>query len=140
MRNGVADYKTYFKEAYFTGTHEAAIQDVLNRKADIGSAKNTIFERMAHADKTISRVLAVLAKSADVPENALAVRRGLDGTLKRALLDALLSMSTVSEGQVILLNFGAKKFILTMDKEYWPVIQYAHEINLDLTTYDYMNE
>jgi ABC-type phosphate/phosphonate transport system substrate-binding protein len=64
----------------------------------------------------------------------------LDRALKRAFLDALLTMSTVREGQAILLNFGAKKFILTADKEYWPVIQYAREINLDLATYDYMNE
>jgi phosphonate transport system substrate-binding protein len=140
MRSGVADYKTYFREAYFAGTHEAAIQDVLNRKADIGSAKNTVFERMAQADKTISRDLVVLAKSANVPENALAVRRDLDAALKRALLDSLLSMGTMLDGQPILLNFGAKKFIPTTDKEYWPVIQYSREINLDLTTYDYMNE
>jgi phosphonate transport system substrate-binding protein len=112
----------------------------LTRKADVGSAKNTIYERMAQTDKAISRDLVVLAKSANVPENALAVRRDLDIALKRALLDALLSMSNGREGQTILLNFGAKKFILTVDKDYWPVIQYAREINLDLATYDYMNE
>jgi len=140
MRNGVSDYKAYFKETYFTGTHEAAVDDVLNKKADVGSAKNTIYERMAQTDKAISRDLVVLAKSANVPENALAVRRDLDIALKRALLDALLSMSNGREGQTILLNFGAKKFILTVDKDYWPVIQYAREINLDLATYDYMNE
>jgi phosphonate transport system substrate-binding protein len=32
MRNGVSDYKAYFKETYFTGTHEAAVDDVLNKK------------------------------------------------------------------------------------------------------------
>lgn len=140
MRNGVSDYKTYFKEIYFAGTHEAAIQDVLNGKADIGSAKNTVFERMVQSDKTISKELVVLAKSANVPENALAVRRDLDTAMKRALLDALLNMGDSKGGQTILLNFGAKKFIPTTDKEYWPIIQYAREINLDLATYNYVND
>lgn len=140
MRHGVTDYKTYFTEAYFTGTHEAAIYDVLNKKADVGALKNTIFERLAKADTRIGRELVVLEKSADVPENALAARRDLGASVKRALLDTLLGMSEDREGRTILLNFGARRFILTTDKEFSPVVQYAREINLDLATYDYMNE
>jgi len=139
-RHGIADYKTYFKEAYFAGTHEAATYDVLDRKADIGAPKNTIFERLAQADTRISRELVVLEKSADVPENALGARRDLDTALKKALLDALLGMSEDREGRTILLNFGARRFILTTEKEYSPVVQYAREINLDLAKYDYTNE
>jgi phosphonate transport system substrate-binding protein len=140
MRHGVTDYKTYFKEVYFTGTHDHAILDVLNKRADVGAAKNTVFERLAQTDTRISQELVVLDKSANVPENALAVRRDLDTALKRLLLDALLSMSNRSDGQTILLNFGAKRFILTADRDYWAVVQYAREINLDLAKYDYMNE
>ena len=40
--NGVDNYKEYFSETYFTGTHEDAIQDVLNKQAEIGAAKNTV--------------------------------------------------------------------------------------------------
>ena len=139
-RHGVTDYRTYFREVYFAGTHEAATHDVLDKKADIGAPKNTIFERLAQADTRIRRELVVLEKSADVPENALAVRRDLDTSLKKALLNALLGMSEDREGRTILLNFGAKRFILTTDKEYSPIMQYAQEVNLDLAKYDYMNE
>ena len=41
--NGIKDYKTYLKETYFTGTHDDAIYDVLDKRADIGAAKNTIY-------------------------------------------------------------------------------------------------
>ena len=51
-KQGIKDYKAYFKEIYFSGTHEDAIQDVLNKKADIGAAKNTVFERLAQSDHT----------------------------------------------------------------------------------------
>jgi phosphonate transport system substrate-binding protein len=138
--HGITDYKTYFKETYFTGTHEDAIYDVLNRKADIGAAKNTVFERLGQADKRIRQELVVLDKSADVPENGLAVRKGLEPALKKALLEALLNAQSDPAGQTVLKNFGAGKFILTTDRDYGPVFQYARDINLDLVTYDYMNE
>ena len=38
---------TFLEESYFTGTHEDAILDVLNGKADIGAAKDTVFYRLA---------------------------------------------------------------------------------------------
>jgi phosphonate transport system substrate-binding protein len=139
-RHGVTDYKTYFRETYFTGTHEDAIYDVLNKKADVGAAKNTVFERLAQTDKRVRQELAVLDKSPDVPENALAVRKDLDPSVKKALRDALLTMHGDRGGLTILLNFGAKKFIPTTDKDYEPVFRYAREISLDLATYDYMNE
>ena len=57
---GVKDYRAHFKETYFAGTHEDAIYDVLNKKADIGAAKNTVFERLAQADSRILRELEIL--------------------------------------------------------------------------------
>ena len=71
---GIGDYKTYLKEVYFAGTHEGAIDDVLNKKADIGAAKNTVFDRLAVADERIKNELLVLDQSPEVPENGLAVR------------------------------------------------------------------
>jgi phosphonate transport system substrate-binding protein len=48
--NGIEDFNNWFAETYFTGTHEDAIYDVLNKKADIGAAKNTVFYRLAEKD------------------------------------------------------------------------------------------
>ena len=45
-KHGIGNYRSYFKETYFAGTHEDAIYDVLNKKTDIGAAKNTVFERL----------------------------------------------------------------------------------------------
>jgi phosphonate transport system substrate-binding protein len=70
--HGIEDFNTFIHEAYFTGTHEDAIYDVLNNKADIGAAKNTVFMRLAAADSRIKNDLIILTKSPDVPENVLA--------------------------------------------------------------------
>ena len=137
--HGIEDYRTYFRETYFTGTHEDAIYDVLNKKADIGAAKNTIFYKIAKSDKRIIEELIILEKSPDVPENGLAVRKELDSSIARELKDTLMHMHHDEEGRQVLRNFGAERFIETFHSDYAAVYKYAHKIGLDLTTYNYLN-
>ncbi len=139
-RNGIADYKEFLKETYFTGTHEDAIYDVLNKKADIGAAKNTIFYALAAEDKRLLDELLIIEKSLDVPENGIAVSKDLDGRIKDQLKDLLLNMHNDPEGKKILKDFGARIFIETTDNDYSNVNTLAKEIGLNLKTYDYINE
>lgn len=134
------DYRSYLKEIYFTGTHEDAIYDVLNGKADIGAAKNTVYERLAESDAKIADDLVVLERSPNVPENALAVRKDLDEAVKQRLTEVLLSMHTDPEGRAVLEVFGEGRFIATSDADYQPVYRYARQVGLNLATYDYRNE
>jgi len=138
--HGVDDPTQWLKESYFTGTHEGAIEDVLERKADIGAAKNTVFLMLAGNDPRITDELVILAVSPDVPENALCVRSNLDESLKRRLQDALLGMDENAVGRAILHAFGAARFIPTSEDDYAPVFEYAAIIGLDLETYDYLND
>jgi phosphonate transport system substrate-binding protein len=135
-----ADWKNYLKEGYFTGTHEDAIYDVLNNKADIGAAKNTVFNRLAKADARIAKELVILEKSPDVPENGLALRRDIDESLRNRMKEALLGMHLDPEGKKVLERFGAQKFIETTNQDYLPVLKYAEEAHLNLATYDYIND
>ena len=138
--HGIETYKTFFNETYFTGTHQDAIYDVLNKKADVGAAKNTMFYRLAAYDRRIIEELAILARSPDVPENGLAVRKDLDDAIKHKLKKMLINMHTDAEGINVLKNFGAKKFIETSNDDYESVYRYVRQIGLNLTTYDYINE
>ncbi len=137
---GIKDYKVYLKERYFTGTHEHAIYDVLNKKADIGAAKNTVFQRFADTDSRITDELVILRRSPDVPENGLAVRKDLDDSIKNKLKIAILNMHNDPDGRNVLKNFGAQRFIETTDDDYSGVYKYIKEINLNLATYDYIND
>jgi phosphonate transport system substrate-binding protein len=137
--NGIQDYRVFLQEVYFTGTHEGAIYDVLDKKADIGAAKNTVFYRLARTDPRISAELLILDRSPDVPANGLCVRKDFDGILKTELKKTLLNMDHDAEGQQVLKDFGARRFIATSGADYAPVYEYAEHIGLDLATYDYMN-
>ncbi len=139
-KNGVGDYSKYLGETYFAGTHEGVIDDVLNKKADIGAAKNTVFDRLAATDKRLQNELLVLDQSPDVPENGLAVRKDLDSSLKQKLKEVLINMQNDADGKEVLNKFGAQRFIETTDKDYGPVLTYARELGLDLAVYNYMNK
>lgn len=133
------DYHT-LREAYYSGTHEDTIYDVLNRKADIGAAKNTVFDRLSAADQRISSELVVLETSPAVPENALAFRPDVDETVKTAVVQALLAMQNDEKGRVVLNTFGARRFIPTREADYEPVYRYARQIGLNLADYNYQNQ
>jgi len=137
---GITNYSDWFKDYYFSGTHEDAILEVLNGYADIGAAKNTIFYRMAATDKGLSEDLEILATSPHVPANGLAVRQDLPGELKKLLQEKLLNMHQNMRGRTILENFGAEKFILTTVGDYQPVFNFAASIGLDLAAYQYLND
>ena len=136
----IENYRTFLKETYFAGTHQDAIYDVLNRKADIGAAKNTMFYRLAAKDKRITDELVILERSPDVPENGLAVNKSLGDSIKQQLKATLISMQTDPEGMEVLKKFGARRFIETSNDDYAAVYRYVQEIGLDLSTYDYINE
>ncbi len=136
---GIEDYESWFKEYYFSGTHEDAINDVLNGKADIGAAKNTVFYRMAAENKQISKELEILATSPHVPANGLAVRNDLPEELKKSLQMLLLDMHNNKQGREILDGLTIERFIGTSEEDYQPVLDYATDIGLDLKTYNYLN-
>ena len=138
--HGVENYRSYLKEVYFAGTHEDPIYDVLNKKADIGAAKNTVFDRLAESDRRIKEELLVLAKSPEVPENGLALRKDIDGSVRSSLTEALLNMHRDAAGQIALKNFGAVRFIVTTDKDYEPVVRYAYKVGLNIDQYHSWND
>jgi phosphonate transport system substrate-binding protein len=138
--SGIDDYQAYFSETYFTGTHEDAIYDVLNGLAEVGAAKNTVFYRLAHTDPRIINEMNILARSPEVPENALAFRSDIDVSLRQRFKDALLGMDKYTEGSEVLEKFGAARFVETTNSDYKPVFEYAEAAGLDLKTYDWTNE
>ena len=138
--NGIDDYRKFLGETYFAGTHEAAIYDLLDKRADICAAKNTVFARLAARDKRLTQELVVLARSPDVPENGLAIRKDFDGDIKSELKKALLTMDKDPEGVSVLRQFGAKRFIETTNADYAGVYKYVKQIGLNLSTYNYRNQ
>lgn len=140
QEHGVSDFKTYFKEYYFTGSHDAAVLAVLDKKADVGAAKHSIYDRVRVTDPRVDKELTILATSAWVPSNGLCVRKNLNPQLKKKLKEALLGIDKDPEGRTVLEKLGAKRFIETTVKDYDPVFDLAKKAGIDIKTYQYKNE
>ncbi len=137
--NGIPDVHAYLGEIVFTGSHDGAILAVLNGEADVGVAKNTIYEQLSSENNRIEKELVILATSGAVPQNCLAVRKDLDPELKSALKQAFLDMDKTEEGKEVLRKFGARGFIETNDSDYAYFYKLSRDVGINLKTYRYEN-
>lgn len=138
--NGVKDTNHFFSETLFTGSHDATIKAVLNRKADVGTAKNSIYDLARKHDPRVDAELILLAKSPHVPSNGLLVRNSLDESLKNKLKLLLMALDSTPDGIAALKQFGAQKFIETTEKDYQPVFDMAKKGGIDISNYHYSNQ
>ncbi len=137
--SGVSDVQNYLGRSFFAGSHDAAILAVLNHEADVGAAKNTIYDQLASENPRIEKELVILAASGVVPQNCLAVRKDLDPALKQALKEALLNMERDQAGAEALRRLGARGFLETTDADYAYVYTLAAQVGVGLKTYLYRN-
>ena len=138
--NGIPSLDGFFSEYYFTGSHDAAILAVLNKKADVGAAKHSMYDRVRKEEPRVDRELVILAVSPEVPSNGLCVRMDLDEAIKTKLKNALLNLHNEPEGKAVLEKFGALSFIETTAKDYQPVIDMANKAGIDMRQYKYRNQ
>jgi len=139
IKFGIADSSTYFKRKYFAGSHDAAIDAVLNHRADVGAAKNTVYERMRGKSPRIDKELEILATSDPVPSNGLCVLPQMNAGLKKRLKETLLAMQGDPEAQEVLKRFEALRFVDTGIKDYKPVYDMVQEAGIVLKDYKYTN-
>jgi phosphonate transport system substrate-binding protein len=138
--HGVPSPEAWFAECYFTGSHDAAVDAVLDRKADVGAAKHSVYDRLRRENARIDKELLVLAESPPVPSNGLLVRADLDPHLKEGLRRALLDLERDPEGAHVLAEFGALRFVETTAEDYAPVRELAARAGIDLRKYQYRNQ
>lgn len=139
-RHGITDPGSYFKEYYFAGSHDAAIDAVLTGQADIGAAKNTIYDRFLQANPEAKNELVILAGSVRVPSNGLCVLPGLDKEVTEKLRAALLNLHNDPAGIPVLASLGAKRFVKTDRNDYQAVHDMAVEAGISMENYQYSNQ
>ncbi|MCK9295501.1 MAG: phosphate/phosphite/phosphonate ABC transporter substrate-binding protein [Desulfobulbaceae bacterium] len=111
QQHGVTDMNGFFNRFYFSGSHVSAIFAVLDGRADIGAAKNTVFNRLVGNDPSIGQELAIIAQSPKAPEITLCIRQEIDPDLRARLAAVLLQMDKTAEGRKVLQQFNAIRFV-----------------------------
>jgi len=123
MKKGLVknrDPKTFFKEAMFTGTHEAALLALLNGSVD-AVASFDLAPQQYLADKERIEKLTYVAETEPIPEAGMCVREGLDPGLVKKLHDALMAFNAPEYRPVLKDFYGIDGFAPAKDSDYNPV-------------------
>jgi phosphonate transport system substrate-binding protein len=132
-QHGVKELNKFFDRYYFSGSHESAILSVLDGRADIGSAKSTIFNNLIKNDPSVGQELQIIAQSPKVPEVTLCIKSEIDQSLRARLRSALIQMDKTDAGIKVLTQFEAKHFVESSKEDFFTIEKMALKAFGDLT-------
>jgi phosphonate transport system substrate-binding protein len=135
--NGVKDIDSYFKEYYFTGSHDSAIYSVLDNRADIGAAESKVYDRMVKKYPGIKEELNILAESGEFPDTTLYLTKDLPVKIKETIKNILLNMAQEAEGKEVLKKLEAMKFIEAAKQDSLPLFVLAKKAGVTIQDYKY---
>jgi phosphonate transport system substrate-binding protein len=114
------DPKTFFKEAIFAGTHDAALQAVLHGRVDAA----TTFDRAPEIhlkDPALVAQLVAVGETPEIPEAGICARPGLPAPAIEALKRALLGMKRPENAAELKGIYDIEGFVPARDADYDPV-------------------
>jgi phosphonate transport system substrate-binding protein len=131
-KSGIEGGETIFGEVVFAGSHDAAIWMVSKGAADMGAAKNTVFEETLKRKPELKSQLRVLYEGGAYPDSTLVVRPDLPANIRGALKEVLLTMHDSPDGVKVLERFGARRFINTEPEHFKPVRKVVRDAGFDI--------
>ena len=132
---GINKMEDYFSRISYARSHDAAAWAVYSGEAEIGGAKNHIFESLGGIYPDFKKQMLVIAESPEFPSNGLAVRKDLNPALKLRLKTLLLGLNESEEGRQVLKNFKARRFVETTNDDYRVIYNMVNDLGIDLEGY-----
>ncbi|GAB4389794.1 MAG: phosphate/phosphite/phosphonate ABC transporter substrate-binding protein [Thermodesulfovibrionales bacterium] len=124
---GAGSLDDYFSEYYFTGSHDTAVHAVLDGRADVGTVKSRIFDRLAEKDPLIKDEIRIIARSMSLPDTTLCLSKSVPRELRDRLTETLLSMDGDAKGREVLARMGISRFTAAVRDDFGPVYELAEK-------------
>jgi phosphonate transport system substrate-binding protein len=93
MEMGV-DPKKHFSKVTFSGSHEASILAVANKKVDVASTNLPDFTQLTRENKVPRGSLRVIWVSKLIPNDPIVVRKDMPASLRSAITESLITMKS----------------------------------------------
>ena len=113
----------------YLGSHDASLLAVLSGKVDAGAVASDTYNQLLQEGKFKADQLQVIAKSDAIPEDPMAVRKGLSLSDTASLQQALVALNNDPTALKALALGGFRN---TTDSTYAGIRQLAKSLNLDL--------
>lgn len=123
MKRGLVtsrDPKSFFKDALFAGTHEAALRALLRGSVDAAASFDTALQIHLKGDPAAERITHV-AETPPIPEAGICARPGLDPAVRERLKAALLAIKKPEYAALLKQVYDIDGFIEASDRDYDPV-------------------
>jgi phosphonate transport system substrate-binding protein len=114
------DPKTFFKDALFSGTHEAALRSVLYGRVDAAASFDKAPE-LHLKDPALVAQLAAVAETPEIPEAGICARPGLPAEQIDRVKRALLAIKGPEHAAVLKQIYDIDGFVEARDADYDPV-------------------
>jgi phosphonate transport system substrate-binding protein len=88
------DPQKHFSKVIFSGSHEASILAVTNRKVDVASTNLPDVQQLTRENKVPRSAVRLIWVSKLIPNDPVVVRKDLPPTLKAAIQESLISMKS----------------------------------------------
>ncbi len=132
---GLGRPEEFFSEFTDAGSHEAALRQVLEGRADAAAAKDLVWNEMAAENPAFRGRLRELAASAPVPSNGFVAGPTVSPALRRQIRNLLLAMHESPQGKKALADLGANRFLPTTDEDYQPLYEMVQALSEELAGY-----
>ena len=125
------DPKAFFSRSVFVGSHNAVVLSVLNGEVDGGATYDDARAAVAKSFPEIFKKLKVIAYTENIPNDVVAVRKGLDPALKQSIKEGLKYLTQTPDGSKVLKEVYGISGLADLDAFFDPVRKAGKLLGLD---------
>lgn len=137
LRMSGYDPEKFFSNAIYAGAHDRVVMAVYNKQVDGGAIYGGVGtdarEKVVNALPDVMKKTHVIAKSIEIPNDTVSVRKGLPPALVRKITDGLVKVAESDEGRITIMSlYGIDGFVPAKDSDYDSVRKVAKAENIKL--------
>lgn len=112
------DPDNFFGTLKYSGTHEAAIQMLLNGTVDGCAAKDTVYKKFIETNMELKDKINIIEVAGPFPERTLIISNRVEESVRKKVREALLKMDSDPEGKKILTETGRSRYVETKMEDF----------------------
>lgn len=129
--------ETFFSNAIYAGAHDKVVMAVYNKQVDAGAIYGGVVsdarEKVVETIPDVMKKTKVIAKSIEIPNDTVSIRKGLPKDLARKVKDGLMKVATSDEGRIAVMSlYGIDGFVEAKDADYDSVRKVAEAESIKL--------
>lgn len=141
IRTSGYDPEKFFSNVIYAGAHDKVVMAVYNKQVDGGAIYGGVVsdarEKVVDTIKDVMQKTHVIARSIEIPNDTVSVRKGMPPSLVKKIRDGLMKAASSDEGRIAVMSlYGIDGFVIAKDSDYDSVRKVARIENIDLEKID----